>query len=131
MRIRHKVTVHISDDASGKENLFGPFDDSVVEVVIDNYERQTSGKLKILAGATESLSFGDVDLVKGIFLKVNQDATVKLNGGVEVIQLRRAGTGANDQAKLFLEADLSSIEVTAPAGGDVHGVYSVWGDPAA
>jgi hypothetical protein len=121
------VTVHISDDASGKENLFGPFDDSVVGVVIDSYERQASGKLKIPAGTTEPVSFGDVDQVRGIFLKVDQDAMVRLNGSGDTIQLRRAGA----TAKLFLEADLSSLEVAAPAGGDVQGIYSVWGDPAA
>lgn len=130
MRIRHKVNVSITEDTDGKNVLFGP-DDSLAEVQIDTYERQTSGRLKILEGATENVPFGDVDAVKGIYLKVDNDCQVVLNGGVEVIQLRKVGTTSTTYAKLFMEADLTQVAIEAPADAVVTGTYCVWGDVTA
>lgn len=129
MRIKHKVNVRIADDADFKNYLFAP-DDALSEVVIDAYVRQVSGKFKITANTNENLSLGDVDAVKGIYIKVDKDAVVTLNGGAETIQLRRSGTTTSDYAKLFLEADISAVNVAAPVTEDCSGWYCAWGDTA-
>ena len=129
MRIKHKVNVRIADDADFKNFLFAP-DDSLSEVVIDAYARQSSGKFKIDMNTNEDLSLGDIAAVKGIYIKVNKDAQVKLNGGTKVIQLRRSGTTTSDYAKLFMEADITQVNITAPTTEDLEGVICAWGDSA-
>lgn len=129
MRIKHKVNVRIADDADFKNYLFAP-DDALSEVVIDAYYRQVSGKFKITANTNEDLSLGDIDAVKGIYIRVDKDAVVKLNSGTEEIQMRRSGTGTTDYAKLFLEADITAVNIAAPTTEDMTGMYCAWGDTA-
>lgn len=129
MRIKHKVNVKIADDADMKDLLFS-FDDTLSEVIIDGYTKQASGKFKILATENENLPLGDVEAVKGVYLKVSRDCILKLNGGTEEIQLRRAGALSTNIAKFFIEADITQINLTAPATEDLVGTYCVWGDPA-
>lgn len=126
MRIKHKVNVQISEDTEGKNKLFCP-DDDLSEVVLDGYETQWAGPFKVAGGTTEALSLGDVSAPKGCFLRVDNDCQVSLNGGA-AIQLRKGSTLAGSTARLFLEADISSVQITAPGGTDVRGVFCVWGD---
>lgn len=130
MRIRHKVNVRIADDVDMKNLLFG-FDDTLAEVVIDTYEKQAGGKFKVEAGETETLSKGDVDAPKGVFIKCNADAQVSINGSTDLIQLRKAGTTSTDYARLFIEGEISSVAITAPLDIEAIGVYCFWGDIAA
>jgi hypothetical protein len=127
MRIKHKVNVRIADDADFKNFLFAP-DDALSEVIIDAYYRQTSGKFKILMNTDEDISLGDIAAVKGIYIKVNKDAVVTLNGGAETIQMRRAGATSSDYAKLFLEADITAVNIAAPVTEDLEGIFCAWGD---
>jgi hypothetical protein len=124
MRLRHKVIVKTSRDAAQKNKQFWP-DEDLAEIVTDNYARQVNGDLNIAASATENLPFGDVTLPKGLYLEVDQDVTVNLNGSADGIQLRR---GDGKTAKLFIEADLSQVTITAPTA-TVSGVFCIWGDP--
>jgi len=127
MRIRHKVNVRIGADAALTNLLFAP-DDTNAEVVIDGYVRQTSGTFSIAMNTNEDLALGDITAVKGIYLIVDQDCVVTLNGGAETIQLRKGATTTGTTAKLFLEADISEINVAAPASLAATGTYCVWGD---
>jgi hypothetical protein len=127
MRIKHKVNVRIGEDTDMKNLLFGP-DDTLAEQVIDRYERQTSGKFKIAANETESLPLGDITAVKGMFLKINGDALITLNGADTPIQVRKPGTTSTDYGRLFLEADIASVSIEAPELSAVEGVYCFWGD---
>jgi len=129
MRIRHKVNVRIGDDANLKDLLFGP-DDEMAEVVVDGYLRQASGIMALAAAATEAVSLGDVDAVKGVFLKFDQDVTVDING-LGAIQLRRHTTTTGTYAKLFIEGDITSLSVTNPGTTAARGIWCVWGDLAA
>lgn len=130
MRVSHKMIVKIGDDADYKDLLFST-DPTLAETVADGFLRQASGRLNVAAAATEDVPFGDVDAVKALYLKVDADCIVKLNGGVEEIQLRKHDTvTTGTSAKLFLEADLSQVEITAPADSAVNAVYCVWGDPS-
>lgn len=130
MRIKHKVGLRIGDDPTLKDLLFA-LDDSLAEVAIDTYLRMASGKFNIAASGTEALSLGDVDAVKGLFIKVDGDVTVDING-LGAIQLRRSATTAGTVAKLFMEADITSVSITNTDGtAAVNGVWCVWGDLAA
>jgi hypothetical protein len=125
------VFVQIGRDQELKNKQFYP-DPELSEIVIDDYQRQMNADLNIDALTTEVLTFGDVDAVKGIFLEVDQDAKVYLNGSLDAIQLRIAGDTLVTKAKLFLEADISSVSVeNTHATNPLTGVYCVWGDPSA
>lgn len=127
MRIKHTILLQIANDADLKEPLFGPIDETLALTQIDGYTKQASGVIKVLATETESVPFGDVAAVKGIYLKVNQSCGLKINGAA-AITLAVANT--NGYAKFFLEAALSSIQLVA-GSSDVQGIFCVWGDPSA
>lgn len=129
MRIKHKVNVQIASDADMYNLLFAP-DDTRSEVVIDAFARMASGLVKVAATTNEDLPLGDVTAIKGIFLKVDQECEVKLNGGTEIIQLRKPTTSSTVYARLFLEADISQVNINVPGADDLEGVYCVWGDTA-
>ena len=126
MRIKHKIIVKVADDADMKDLLFS-LDDQLAEVVIDAWTKSFSGKVTVALNTNEDLSLGDIGLVKGLYLKANKDCIVKLNGAVTGISLKRAGTLTTCFAKLFLEAAVTSINVTAPASEDTEVLYCIWG----
>ena len=129
MRIKHKVNVKVASDTDMKNLLFAP-DDVLSEVTIDAYARVASGLISIAQATNEDLPLGDVTAVKGVYFKVDQDVTIKLNGGTDIIQLRKASAGSTVYARFFIEADITQINITAPADADVTGVFCVWGDAA-
>lgn len=129
MRIKHKVNVRVGYDTDMNNLLFGPSDE-LSEVIIDAYSRVTSGLVRIAEDTTEDLPLGDVETVKGIYLKVNQDVQIVLNDGTDVIQLRKPTASTSVYARLFLEADITKVTITAPETLVVEGVYCVWGDSA-
>ena len=128
IRVKHKVRVQVYREASEYNGYYVP-DDTRSEVVLDSFDRQANSVIAIGQGTSETLDFGDVDAVKGIYLEVDQDVTVSINGSVTPLQLRVGASGG--KAKLFLEADITSVEVTAPSGADVVGECCVWGDVSA
>lgn len=125
MRIKHKVTVRIAEDTLMKNLLFGP-DDVLSEITVDDYVRQVSGLIAITAAGSEDLPLGDVTAVKGLYLRTDSDCVLKLNGGIETIQMRVPTNGT--YAKLFIEADITGVNITADAGGDLSGMFCAWGD---
>ncbi len=127
MRVKHTLLLTVAEDAELKSLLFER-DSNLDQVILDGFDRVASGLLQINGGITESLSFGDVAAVKGLYLRVDQDLTVvKINGSADPITLTKQT--ADSFAKLFMEATLSAVTITAPAGLDVTGIYCVWGDP--
>ena len=129
MRIKHKIRVHIADDTDMKNLRFAP-DDSLSEVQIDTYTKQTNGDFTVSAATKEELALGDITAAKGLYLEVNKDAKVYLNGDATPIQLRRGNSTTTSKAKLFVEADISKVEVEAGTD-EVTGLYAVWGDASA
>ena len=128
MRLKHSIIVQIGDDAEMKDLLFST-DATLAQVQIDGFQRANIAKVNVAAAGTESLPLGDVDVVKGFYLKVDQEAVVRLNGSSDDIQLRKGASASH--AKLFMEIDLSAIEVDAPATSVTTGIFVVWGDPSA
>jgi hypothetical protein len=110
-----------------KDALFAP-DDTLSEITIDSFLRQSSSKFTIAATTNEDLPLGDVTAIKGMYLQVDADCIVKLNGGTQEIQLRAQGT-TSPSAKLCIEADINQVNVTAAAAA-LNGTICVWGDTA-
>jgi len=128
IRLKHKANVQIGETSAMKNLLFYG-DDSLAEEVIDAYLHQHSGSLAIVASGTEALPSGDVTAIKGIFLKLDGEATVTINGADTPLQLRKA-SGAN-YCKLFIECDVTSVSITNSSSTEaLAGVYCVWGDTA-
>jgi hypothetical protein len=125
MRLKQKVVTVISKDTDGKE-VFYSNDNSTAEGQTDAYPTAVTHEQKILAAATEALKWGDL-VVKGITLQANNECQVALNGSADLIQLRPLSSSL--PARLFLNGDLTGIEVTAGAA-DVLVTYVLWGDHA-
>jgi hypothetical protein len=129
MRIKHTVLVKIGDDPEMKDLLFGP-DETLAQVVTDKYTKETSGKVSVVGGETETIDFGDITAVKGVYLKVNAECGIKINGG-SAIQLRKSLDTTAGLAKFFIEADISSLQIVAAADTPVSGIFCAWGDASA
>ena len=129
IRLKTKINVRIAEDTDMNNLLFAPKDD-LAEVTIDGYEKSVSGVLKVDANTTEALSLGDVDTPKGLYLRVDNDCLVNING-LGNIQLRRSSVATGVVAKLAIEADITSVSITAPTTSDVRGVWAIWGDAVA
>lgn len=126
MRLKHVVQVQLYQDTAGKRTLYA---DETTPATTDtsDYQRQANSLLSIEPDGLESLSFGDVTLVRGFYLEVDQEAKVRLNGAMDPIQLRIA-VGAT-KAKLFLEGEITQVTVENPAEDTLSGVFVCWGDP--
>ena len=128
MRLKTTVRVQAWLDAAMKRAMFND-DATLSQMQTDGYAKQANSVLSIAPLATETLSFGDVTLVKGIYLEVDQEAKVRLNGG-DAIQMRMAV--GSTKAKLFLEADVSQVTVENTDDTAVlTGFVCCWGDPSA
>ncbi len=131
MRVRHKINVRIFDDAEGDDGLFAP-SDTLAEVVIDNMQKLNSGRFAIAASDDEDLPFGDVADVRFVFIKADNDFTLKFNGGSEGLAIKRADAVAGTYAKFAAECDVTAVNITNPSATDVlTGVFAVYGDPEA
>ncbi len=130
MRIKHKVRVQIARDALMKNFQWAP-DDVLSERVIDAYRNCSHNNFEVAANTNEDLPLGDITLVKGVFLEVDFDCIIKLNGGTDELQLRKAvGTPTPDSARFFAEMDITEINLAAPAGQAITGVITLYGDAA-
>lgn len=127
IRVDHTVAPQISRDTAQKQKLFFP--DLANEAVrCDSFQRASNSVLSIATSDTEALSLGDVTDARGLYLEVNVDCYVRINGGIENIPVKLAPSASI--AKLFLEADLNAVEVENLSADTVlQGAYCFWGDP--
>jgi hypothetical protein len=126
MRLKHTVQVQLTQDAAGKRKLYS---DDATSATTDTqaWTAMASGSFSINPAATEPLAFGDVGLVRGVYLEMDQEGTVQVNGGTP-LQLRKAADAP--KAKLFLEAELTQIAVSNPSTSVLTGVFVLWGSPS-
>lgn len=128
IRVTHKVRPQLFADSDEKNALFS-LDDTLSERVIATFTKHASGDFSIAADATESLSMGDIEAVKGLYIDVDADCVVKLNGGSEEIQMRaQTSATAVVGAKMFIECDITDVNITAGADATLSGSYCIWGD---
>jgi hypothetical protein len=135
VRIKHKVNVQAWEEVEQKNVLFAP-NDARAEITIDNMEHISSGVLTIEDDSDMDVPLPDIQTVRGIFLKADQDVIVTINGG-DPQQLRRPSEGTEDAptyCHFFLEGDITSVNVEKPAttpAADSHVRWVVWGNPEA
>ena len=131
MRVRHKATVKVSDDAAGKDLFFAP-DDTLAEVVLDGCTEVSSGTAAMGAGATFSVPLGGLAQVRGLFLKATGDFTVSFSGGAAV-SVNRGPTAAAGAvattARVLMDAQVTSLTVVAVTALTLQ--WCLWGDPTA
>ena len=127
MRIKDKIWVNIAKDADMEFGQFTP-SETKVSRQIDAYTQQFNGDFSIDQTTNEDLDLGDITAVKGLWLEVSADCLLTLNGAATPIQLRRAGTGTTDVARVYIQADITQINITAPADAGITGTYAIWGD---
>lgn len=127
MRLKHTVQVQLSQDQDMRRKLYSDDLASVAQTDTSGFARQANSMLNIEPSGIENLTFGDVTLVRGLYLEVDKEAKVRLNGATDALQLRIAD-GAS-VAKLFLECEITQVTVENPAEDTLSGVYVVWGDP--
>ncbi len=130
IRVKHRVWIQSSEDTAAKNKLFSQ-DPELSEVISDGFDKQVSGVISVAAAGNENLNFGDITSVKGLWLKIDGEAKLKINGSTDEIQLRLepAGVAGTDFAKFFIEADISSLNVANPGATVMSGVFCAWGDP--
>ena len=129
IRIKHRVWVQAFEDVAAKNKLFAP-DPELSEVVSDGFDKSTSGVISVAASGNENLNFSDITAVKGLWLKIDGEAKLKINGSADEIQLRlEPGAATGAFAKFFIEADISTLNIGNPSEAVMHGVYCCWGDP--
>lgn len=127
IRVDHTVAPQISRDTNQKLRLFFP-DLNSEAVSIDQFEAAANSVLSLAASAVESLSFGDVVDVRGLYIEVNQDCYLRLNGSIDNIPVKLAPNAST--AKVFLEADITEVQVqNLSTTAILSGVYVLWGDP--
>ena len=127
MRLKHTIQLQVALDTTMRRALFKD-DPTLSQVVIDTYAGQSNSILSVEPLATEPITFGDVTLVRGLYLEVDGEAKVYLNGEPTAIQMKIAPEGT--KAKLFVEAEVTalSIENTSDTA-TLTGVFCCWGDP--
>lgn len=126
IRIKHKVWVNISLNTDMTDLVYGPGETDRAEQT-DTYDQHGGGSINIADSDNEDLSLVDVTNIHGIYLEVDQDVSVKLNGSADAIPLKRANTTAGSKAKLFLEGTLTQINIVNASGSAVSGHYTIWG----
>lgn len=127
MRVKHKVILQVAEDAALKNKLFDT-DETLAEVIINTYARSCSGIMHVAALGTEAVPLGDVDAPKGLYLKADAACVININGSTDDIALVPGNTTAGATAKLFIEATITSVSVTAVAALNL--TYCLWGDSA-
>lgn len=127
IRVRHTVAVRTARDTDFNFAMWDP-DVTLSEVILDGFDKQTNGVFTVAVSSSESLNLGDITAVKGMYLEVDADCLVRLNGSTDDIQMRIGATGS--PAKLFIEADISAVVVENQSGTAIlNGVVVFWGDP--
>lgn len=129
MRIENLVWSKITEDSAGKDGLWTP-DQALNTEVVTNMTRMTGGVFSVAASGTETLSFGDVSAVYGLYIEVDNNFNVVFSGGSDTFNFRRADTTTGRKARCWMEADISSVSITNPSSSvSISGRYVLYGDP--
>lgn len=130
LRLVHELIMKLTQDTAGKRILFER-QTSDSRITLDTWFKHNSGTFTVTDGTQENLALGDVTSpVRGVYIEVDADCDIRLSGSSDPIQVRRLAAQAAFPSKIFLEANITAIEVDASQGADVNGTYLVWGDEA-
>lgn len=126
LRQKHKVWVNTSRNTDMTDLVYGPSEaDRLVQN--DVFDQWGGGSIDIPDTSNEDLDLVDVTNVKGIYLEVDGDVTVTINGATPALQLKKYTTTAGVVCKLFVEAVITSFNIANATGSAVNGHYHIWG----
>lgn len=129
LRLVHELILKLSEDEAGKRVLFER-QASDSKVTFDKWFRHNSSTFTVADTTQLSLSLGDITSpARGAYLEVDANCDIRLNGSVDPLQVRRQAD-ETAPSKIFLNANISAIEVDASQAVEVNGIYVVWGDEA-
>jgi hypothetical protein len=127
MKLTHTILIQAFIDHAGKRALFKD-DNTQATVTTETFEKQANSSLSIEPSAIESITFGDITLVKGFYVEVSDACNIRINGSMDPIKLVRASDVT--KAKFFIEAEINQITIENLSTEDkLTGVYILWGDP--
>jgi len=132
LRLRHKLTLRVSETSAEKVRFFDNQDDENAETINDELQQEHDGTFKIAATATEALGFGDVAAPK--FLQIWADATmhVILDGNPAIVcEARTNAAGKTVSWFGGTIAPTTSVQVTNPSATAIlSGKFLLAGDLA-
>jgi len=128
LRQKHKVWVNTSRNTGMTDLVYGPGEtDRLVEH--DSFDQWDGSKIDLAESANVDLNLQGIINCKGIYIQMNGDAKVTINGSDTPLQLRRYGSTTGVVCKLFVEADITSVNVENPSGSGaaMAGHFHAWG----
>ena len=129
IQIKHNVLVQISSDTDGKDKRYYP--DSQ-ETTLSGFDRSSVKDIQVAAAAIDVINFQDITLVKGMYLEVDGDIDLIINGSATAVPLVKGSTAAGTKARFFMEGDITALSLDNSGGAAaVNGVLVMWGDPSA
>jgi hypothetical protein len=124
VKLLRSIQLLVTNDAAGAEklfdNTFARVEDTAAVVAEEN-----DGALKVAAAAVDiALPFGGVTTAGFLFILFDQDLTLKLNGGSQVIQLKK---GPGGRGVFHLEGAATQVLLSNPGAADALVLYAVAG----
>lgn len=127
MHIKRVANVRIYEDATERDPLHAPRDDTFTQTV-SGAARYTAGKFSVAASATEALSVGDIALPRGVRIQASAACSVLLNG---TLTIPIAPESSSETSAVFIMTGaISSISIINSNTSAVTGTYTFWGDMA-
>lgn len=129
MRVRYKVAISASLDDDEKQCHFSR-PDSTLSEVIETHDLVSSGVLELAAAEADvPLPLGDVVGGRVLYVEVNGDTTIKLDGQATGHKLGAPTTGT--KAKLLLRSEFTSAPLITNNGASAVTVaYMIAGTKA-
>lgn len=138
MIVKPLANVRIYDDSALRDVLFA-LDPDLAEVELSAFTQFASGRIEIAAAGTESIPFGDVASIRGLFIKADAGFNLTLvcpvipvPGGSPPspntcgpLPITPGATGGT--ARILAEVQAQSGTIQNYGTGVLHVVYCVWG----
>lgn len=126
MKLEQTVNVRILKDEDVSDLFFG-LSTTLAKKQTTEYTKYYSGTFSLAISSSESISFGDITSVKGIFLVVDKDCSLYLNGSTDPIPLIKHTETTAATATFFMNAAISSLSIESDTEA-LTGFYCAWGE---
>ena len=121
MRIKQTVNVRAAEDTAMEQTIFGKAD-GFATITHDDYDQVSGGTINIDASSNEDVPLRDVDTIAGVFISVDQNCTITLNGGAEAINIVKPASG---NAQFFMNGPVTQINIATTTA--LTGLFCIWG----
>lgn len=129
IRVDKTANLYVTRDTAQTRVIFGQASAATNRQVLDTFDHAVAGTLNIAASQTESLPLGDVDDVRGVYVRLSGSFNVVFNGGSDTLSFVQVGT---DEVSMLLDVSATSVSISNPSGTTgLTGEFCVWGDPTA